>query len=52
MQATDGYHPPEQVRSGPSAARRREILAEYAEFLMAAGDEKRALLLYREAVSP
>lgn len=42
----------EQVRSGPSAARRREVLAEYAEFLMANGDEKRALQLYREAVSP
>lgn len=42
----------EQVRNGPSAARRREVLAEYAEFLMAAGDEKRALQLYREAVSP
>lgn len=42
----------EQVRNGPSAARRREVLAEYAEFLMAAGDEKRALMLYREAVIP
>lgn len=41
-----------QVRLGPSAARRREVLAEFAEFLMAAGDEKRALQLYREAVSP
>jgi tetratricopeptide (TPR) repeat protein len=42
----------DQVRSGPSVARRREVLAEFAEFLMSAGDEKRALDLYREAVSP
>lgn len=42
----------DQVRSGPSAARRREVLAEFAEFLTATGDEKRALQLYREAVSP
>lgn len=42
----------EQVRSGPSVARRREVLAEFAEFLTATGNEKRALQMYREAVGP
>lgn len=42
----------ERVRAGTSAARRREVLAEFAEFLNGIGEEKRALQLYREAVQP
>lgn len=39
------------ARSGGSAARRRQVLAEYAEYLTEIGDSKAAIELYREAVS-
>ncbi len=40
----------ERAREDGSVARRRQVLAEFADFLTETGDEKQALALYRDAI--
>ncbi len=44
-------HAADRAREEASATRRRQVLAEFADFLTDIGDEKQALALYRDAVA-
>lgn len=44
-------HATNRARTDASATRRRQVLAEFADFLTEIGDEREALALYRDAVA-
>ncbi len=49
--AKQRYASAAELARGSSASRRRQVLAEYAEFASSTGDDKLALDLYRDALA-